>query len=105
VTGYVDWEDIRGKCVEEAGGEATFEAGKQELLMTVVGHRLGELRKARGFTQREVANRMGVTKGRISQIGQGQISGQDVIARYACALGGRLHQTIHFGNGEVFAIA
>lgn len=35
---------------------------------------------------------MGVTKGRVSQIEQGKISGQDVLARYATALGGQLHQ-------------
>jgi hypothetical protein len=37
---------------------------------------------------------MGVTKGRVSQIEQGKVSGQDVVARFAAALGGRLHQAI-----------
>jgi nicotinate-nucleotide pyrophosphorylase len=47
----------------------------------------------------------GLTKGRISQIEQGQISGQDVLARFAEALGGRLHQAIVFDDGDVSAIA
>ena len=48
---------------------------------------------------------MGVTKGRISQIERGKVSGQDIISRYATALGGRLHQAIYFEDGDITAIA
>jgi hypothetical protein len=48
---------------------------------------------------------MGVTKGRASQIEQGKISGQEVLTRYVAALGGRLHQAISFGDGDIAAIA
>jgi hypothetical protein len=44
---------------------------------------------------------MGVTKGRISQIESGQVSGQDVIARYVEALGGNLVVVAVFGDGEL----
>ena len=74
-------------------------------LTVVLGHRLAEVRRARGLTQQQVAERMGVTKGRVSQIEQGKISGQDVLARFAEALGGRLHQAIYFGDGDIAAIA
>lgn len=47
---------------------------------------------------------MGVTKGRISQIERGKLSGHDVLARYAAALGGRLHQSIYFDDGDIAAI-
>ncbi|MGI8647820.1 MAG: helix-turn-helix domain-containing protein [Mycobacteriales bacterium] len=79
--------------------------GKQELLATVRGHRLAEIRRSYGLTQQEVADRMGVAKGRISQIEQSKISEQDVFARYASALGGRLHQSIYFKDGNIAAIA
>jgi DNA-binding XRE family transcriptional regulator len=102
---YVRWQDIRAAEVERAGGEQAVEAGKQELLATIVGQRLAEVRRARGLTQQQVADRMGVTKGRVSQIEQGKISGQDVLARYAAALGGRLHQAIYFDDGDITAIA
>jgi transcriptional regulator with XRE-family HTH domain len=72
---------------------------------TSCGHRLAEVRHARGLTQQQVADRMGVTKGRVSQIEKGKISGQDVLARYAAALGGRLHQAIYFDDGNIAAIA
>jgi DNA-binding XRE family transcriptional regulator len=105
MSNYVRWKDIRAGQVERAGGEHSVEAGKQELLATVVGHRLAEVRRFRGLTQQQVADRMGVTKGRVSQIEQGKVSGQDVIARYAAALGGRLHQAIYFDDGDIAAIA
>ncbi|GAA3723826.1 helix-turn-helix domain-containing protein [Plantactinospora mayteni] len=105
MSGYVRWRDIRAAHVERAGGEQAVEAGKEELRATVVGHRLAEVRRARGLTQQQVADRMGVTKGRVSQIEQGKVSGHDIIARYAAALGGRLHQAIYFDDGDIAAIA
>jgi DNA-binding XRE family transcriptional regulator len=102
---HVRWADIRAEHVERAGGEDAVEAGKQELLAEVIGHRLAEVRRARGLTQQQVAERMGVTKGRVSQIEQGKVSGQDVLARFAMALGGRLHQAIYFDDGDIAAIA
>ena len=38
-----------------------------------------KIRRSRGLTQQQVAEGMGVTKGRVSQIEQGKVSGQDVI--------------------------
>jgi DNA-binding XRE family transcriptional regulator len=105
MTGYARWKDIRAEHVERAGGEAAVAEGKQELLAEVLGHRLAEIRRARGLTQGQVAARMNVTQGRVSQIEQGKISGQEVLARYAVALGGRLHQSIYFDNGDIAAIA
>lgn len=102
---FVSWKDIRAEHVERAGGEAAVEAGKRELLAEVIGHRLAEVRRARGMTQKQIADKMGVTKGRVSQIEQGKIAGQDVLARYAAALGGRLHQAIYFDDGDIAAIA
>ncbi|MET7509759.1 helix-turn-helix transcriptional regulator [Streptomyces albidoflavus] len=66
---------------------------------------LAELRRARGLTQQEVAERMGVSKGRVSQIERGHLSGQEVLARFGTALGGRLHQAIHFDDGDIATIA
>ncbi|MDL5158136.1 helix-turn-helix domain-containing protein [Actinomycetospora termitidis] len=102
---YVAWRDIRSDYVERAGGEDAVDAGKRELLAEVVGHRLAEVRRSRGLTQQQVADRVKVTKGRVSQIERGKVSGQEVLARYAVALGGRLHQAIYFDDGDISAIA
>lgn len=105
MSGHVRWSDIRAEQVARAGGEAAVAAGKQELLAIAIGARLAEVRRARGLTQQQVAERMGVTKGRVSQIEKGKISGQDVLARFAAALGDQLHQAIYFDDGDITAIA
>jgi hypothetical protein len=45
MTNYVRWSDICTDHVDRAGGERTLEDGKRELLATVVGHRLAEVRR------------------------------------------------------------
>jgi DNA-binding XRE family transcriptional regulator len=102
---HVRWSEVRSELVDGVGGEGAVQEVRQELVAQVVGHRLAQLRRSRGFTQQEIAERMGVTKGRVSQIEQGRISGQEVLARYASALGGRLHQAIYFDDGDIAAIA
>jgi hypothetical protein len=52
-----------------------------------------------------VAERMGVTKGRVSQIDHGKVSGQDVLVSFAAALSGQRHQAIYFDDGDIAAIA
>ncbi|MFP5070161.1 helix-turn-helix domain-containing protein [Pseudonocardia nantongensis] len=105
MSSHVAWRDIRADHVERAGGDAAVDAGKRQMLAETVGYRLAEVRRARGLTQQQVADRMDITKGRVSQIECGKVSGQDVLARYAAALGGRLHQAIYFDDGDITAIA
>jgi DNA-binding XRE family transcriptional regulator len=105
MNGYTRWSEIRGEQVDRAGGEEAVAAGRQELMAQAIGRRLAELRRSRGLTQAVVAERMRVTKGRVSQIEQGQASGQEVLARYAAALGGQLRQAIYFEDGDIAVIA
>jgi transcriptional regulator with XRE-family HTH domain len=79
--------------------------GAERLTSVALGRRLAALRRARGLTQRQVAERMKITKARVSHIEQGKVANQEVVARYAAALGGRLHQAIYFEDGAVAAIA
>ncbi|WP_243741032.1 helix-turn-helix transcriptional regulator [Streptomyces sp. 8K308] len=87
---------------ERQGGRGSGQAGTAG---RVLGHRLAEIRRAVAWPRSKVAERMEVTKGRVSQIEQGRTSGQEVLARYVAALGGRLHQAICFDNGGIAAIA
>ncbi|MFB8006495.1 helix-turn-helix domain-containing protein [Nocardia sp. NPDC056000] len=105
MSGYSRWQDIRAEFVERAGGEEAVATGREELLAEMIGQRLAEIRKSRGLTQLQIAERMGVTKGRVSQIERGHIAGYELLARYATALGGRLRQAIQFDDGEIAAIA
>lgn len=99
--GYVNWDDIRDDMVERAGGEEAVKERVKRLRAKTQGFRLAEARRSRGLTQQQIADRMGVTKGRVSQIEKGDISGTDVLARYAFALGGALGLSITFWDGEV----
>ncbi|MBA0127799.1 helix-turn-helix transcriptional regulator [Haloechinothrix sp. YIM 98757] len=81
MSGYTRWKDVRTSHVERAGGAEAVVAGKDELLATVRGHRLTEIRRARGLTRQDVADRMGITKARGSRIEQARISGHEVLAR------------------------
>ena len=48
MTSYMRWSDIRETHIERAGGEQAVKTGKQELLATIVGHRLAEVRRTPG---------------------------------------------------------
>ena len=105
MSSHLAWNDVRAEHLACPGGEDAVATGKREMLAEVIGHRLAVVRRARGLTQQQVADRMGVTKGSVSQIERGKVSGHDVLARYATALGGRLHQAIYFDDGDITAIA
>jgi len=103
--GYVRWSEIRdarrARMVEELGEEAVrrIEAESQRKLdARVQGHQLAQERKARGLTQAELAERMGVSKGRVSQIEQGKVATLSAVAQYVEALGGRLRVVADFGD-------
>jgi transcriptional regulator with XRE-family HTH domain len=75
--------------------------GTAGLLAQVRAHRLAEMRKRRGLTQRQVVQAMGVTVGRVSQIENGELAGIDVLDRHVHALGGELQIVADFGDGQI----
>lgn len=94
------WSDMRGKHVAAAGPEVVAEeAGR--MLARVRAHRLAEVRRRKGLTQQQVAETMGVSTGRISQIEHGDLSGLDVLDRYVQALGGQLALVATFGDEQL----
>jgi DNA-binding XRE family transcriptional regulator len=95
----VRWSDIRDKHVEAIGHE-DVERGTSRLISQIRAHRLVDMRMRRGVTQREVAQAMGVTVGRVSQIENGELSGIDVLDRYVTALGGLLEVVANFGDEQ-----
>jgi DNA-binding XRE family transcriptional regulator len=97
---HTRWSQVRDRYVGAVGEEEVRE-GKDRLLARVRAHRLAEVRRQRGLTQREVAAAMGVTVGRVSQIEAGDLSGVDVLDRYVAALGGRLEIVANFGEEQI----
>ncbi|MEU6740632.1 helix-turn-helix domain-containing protein [Streptosporangium sandarakinum] len=89
------------RAVETAGGPERFEAGARRLEDEARAWRLAEMRRRRGFTQDQVAERMGVSVGRVSQIEKGDVSTRDVLDRYVTALGGTLTLIADFGDEQL----
>ena len=98
MAGHTKWSDLRPQVVAELGGEQTVAEARHRQQAYIDAHRLAERRSAVGLTQADVAERMGVTKGRVSQIERGEVSTIDVIARYVQAIGGQLQIAAVFGD-------
>ncbi|MHB1065983.1 MAG: helix-turn-helix domain-containing protein [Candidatus Nanopelagicales bacterium] len=94
------WSDVRGRHVAVAGPEVVAEHAHR-MLSRVRAHSLAEVRRRKGLTQRQVADAMGVSAGRISQIEHGDLSGLDVLDRYVQALGGQLGLVATFGDEQL----
>ena len=89
------------RAVDTAGGQEAFDAAVGEMLNQARGWRLAELRKRREMSQEQVAARMGISVSRVSQIENGDVSTQDVLARYIAALGGTLKLIADFGDEQL----
>jgi DNA-binding XRE family transcriptional regulator len=95
---FPKWSDVRADVVAGAGGEEAVAEARKRNQAYIDGHRLAERRKALGLTQSDVAELMGVTKSRISQIERGEVSTVEAIARYVGALGGQIQISAVFGD-------
>lgn len=88
-----------GMSVED---RTRIEAIKREMIDAERGHELSDLRRAQGMTQREVAEAMGVTQGRVSQIESGDARlDTSTMAAYLEAIGGELTIVATVGNHSV----
>ncbi|HUQ59704.1 helix-turn-helix domain-containing protein [Lentzea sp.] len=82
-------------AIDHAAGrdaEAAQVTARSRTQACVVGFRLAELRKKVRLTQTDVAERMGVSQARISQLERGEVDQLEVdtVRRYVIALGGTL---------------
>jgi DNA-binding XRE family transcriptional regulator len=81
MSSYTKWD--RAAYVERAGGEKEAERHRKALMARQSGHRLAEERKGHGLTQAQLAEAMGVTPGRVSQIERGEVATIEALARYS----------------------
>ena len=96
------WEELYEELYD-ADDRAEIGRLKSRLLGELKAYRLVQVRKSRGMTQRDVAEAMGVSVGRVSQIERGEVSSVEVLGRYARAVGGQLRVVIDFGD-ELVAV-
>lgn len=101
-----NWRDVKAEAhrrhPELADPERQARA-RAELDAYIAGHHLKELRKAVGKTQVEMAQALGVSQSRISQIENGKIETMELetLRDYATALGGHVDITISVGPHSV----
>jgi DNA-binding XRE family transcriptional regulator len=96
-----DWEELERELHVAGVPPEEIEVGARHLLAVARGTQLADARKQVGLTQREVADTLGVSIARVSQIEHGEVSSFEVIARYVEALGGRLDLVADFGDRTV----
>jgi DNA-binding XRE family transcriptional regulator len=98
MTEFHDWDDIRAELGDVDGDALVAERARTEAWVNAF--HLAEERKRLGLTQRQVADVMGVTPGRISQIENGDLDVNEVatLSRYAQALGARMRIFFDYGN-------
>jgi len=75
---------------------------KDRMLSEIRAYRLREAREQQHLTQQQVADAMGVSKVRVSQLEHGELDASEVrtIAKYVNAIGGTLHMVADFGDAK-----
>ncbi|NRQ38363.1 helix-turn-helix transcriptional regulator [Nonomuraea sp. NN258] len=103
MSGYRRWRESGHleRAIESAGGQERFESELQRSRAEAQGWRLAEMRKRRGLTQAQVAERMEISIARVSQIEGGDVSTREVLDRYVAALGGTLKLIADFGDEQL----
>jgi len=98
MTEFYDWQDIREEL--DDGDHEALAAERARTEAWINAFHLAEERKRLGLTQRQVADGMGVTPGRVSQIENGDLDVNEVatLNRYAQALGARMRIIFDYGN-------
>lgn len=96
MTGHVRWD--RDAYIERVGGSLEAERRRNALMARQGGYRLAEERRRHGLTQAQLAQAMGISPGRVSQIERGEVATIEAVARYVEGLGGRLDLVATFGE-------
>lgn len=95
MTQRTTWSDVRTR---RATTEERRTAARESLENQIAGYRLVELRKARGLTQQQVADAMGVSQRRVSAIEHGDVDRSELttLRTYIQALGGQIQIVAEF---------
>lgn len=95
----VTWDALKNELFDE-DDRVAIAAHADELRAQVRAHRLAEVRKRHRTTQVELAQKMGISQARVSDIERGKLgrSEVDTLAAYVAALGGKLKIVADFGD-------
>ncbi|GAB7186195.1 helix-turn-helix domain-containing protein [Kitasatospora sp. Ki12] len=101
------WAEVRAEALRINPWLASPEAEaqrariRQENLARIRGYELAELRRKAGLTQKQVAELLGVSQARVSQIEHGQVDSLDNLRAYAAAIGGEVEVNIRQGERTI----
>ena len=93
-------EEFLAEFYPEPADKAAIASGMEQLRAEQRAYRFAEMRRRLGITQADVADRMGVTQGRVSAIEHAKPGASELrtLAAYVEALGGRLEIIADFGD-------
>ena len=100
MTEWHTWDEVRDELADALGSSEERVQRVDQLRRELALQRLVELRKRAGLRKVDVAERMGVSKARVSHIEHGAVATIDLLARYLDAIGGRLEITAAFDGGS-----
>jgi DNA-binding XRE family transcriptional regulator len=98
------WRDVKAKAQaadpawDTPGRVARRSRMRQEMLASVSGAQLAEIRKQLGLTQTQLAEAAGLSQARISQIENGTATNLETLRAYVAGLGGHLDIVARIGN-------
>jgi DNA-binding XRE family transcriptional regulator len=99
-----NWRDVKAKAraadpTWDADARVTRRARmREEMLASVSGAQLAEIRKQLGLTQTQLAETAGLSQARISQIENGTATSLETLRAYVAGLGGHLDIVARIGN-------
>lgn len=102
MTSFHSWDEVKEEVFDSEDLDE-ISAGARRMVAEARAHRLAEMRRQLGLTQREVADRMHVRQERVSAIERGSTSSAEVgtVAAYVAALGGKLEVVANFNGTRV----
>ncbi|MEV0429578.1 helix-turn-helix transcriptional regulator [Micromonospora sp. NPDC050495] len=104
MTGGENWQDVKAKARQiDPAWDAPDRVARrgrmrEQMLASVSGAQLAEIRKQLGMTQIQLAEAAGLTQARISQIENGESTSLETLRAYVTGLGGHLDIVARIGN-------
>lgn len=111
MSGHRNWndvkEDLRASGFLTPEREAKIAESTEHLLAEVRACQLADVRRQHQLTQVQVAEAMGVSQSRVSELEHGAVASTEVstLRRYIEAIGGRLRVVVEFDDAEPVALA
>lgn len=98
------WDEIEAEAEAEGRlDEAQVSAERRRMRSEQRAYRLAEIRRAQGFTQRDLAGIIGVSQRRVSAVERGALEKTEIgtVIAYITALGGKVEIVARFGDEHV----